>query len=80
MPLGIIKKNENKLDEMCFIMDEIHEFVPSRTTVTCYSIDDEEIEDGEVQAFIGETFHQILLGGGPINSCSLPWKCSCSLR
>jgi len=44
-------------------MDEIHEFVPSKTTVTCYSIDDEEIEDGEVQAFIGETFHQILLGG-----------------
>ena len=32
---------------MCVIMDEIHELVPAKTTVSCYNIEDEEVEDNE---------------------------------
>ena len=55
---------------MCVIMDEIQEHVPAKTTVSYYNIEDEEVEDNdeEMKAFIGETFHQILLGGDQLTA------------
>lgn len=31
VPLGVICKNENKANEMCDIMDDLHAYVPSHT-------------------------------------------------
>ena len=30
MPLGVSEKNENSVDEMCCIIDQIHNLVPSK--------------------------------------------------
>ena len=55
---------------MCIIMDEIHELVPAKTTISYYNIEDEEVEDNdeEMQAFIEEAFHQILLRGDQLTA------------
>ena len=59
MPLGILQRNENKVEEMCDIMDKIHDYVPSKHVVETFPLfeDDDDVEIDE------EMFHQILLGG-----------------
>lgn len=59
----MIDKNENKVDEMCDIMDELHKLVPSKITQSNYTL-----PDGDVQSFLGETFHQLLLGGDQLTA------------
>ena len=63
VPLGVIDKNENRVDEMCDIMDQLHKLVPCKTTQSNYTL-----PDGEVQSFLGETFHQLLLGGDQLTA------------
>uniref|UniRef100_A0A1X7VIZ7 Uncharacterized protein n=1 Tax=Amphimedon queenslandica TaxID=400682 RepID=A0A1X7VIZ7_AMPQE len=31
VPLGVLLKNENKVDKMCQIMDSVHKYVPTQT-------------------------------------------------
>ena len=48
---------------MCNIMDELHKLVPCKTTQSNYIL-----PDGDVQSFLGETFHQLLLGGDQLTA------------
>lgn len=59
VPLGIIRKNENIVDDMCTIMDQIQTYAPSISkTKQAFS------KDGDVVAEIEDTnFHKILIGG-----------------
>jgi len=59
VPLGVLLRNENKIDEMCDIMDKMHEYVPCKHVVERFLLfdDDDDIEVDE------ENFHQILFGG-----------------
>ena len=63
VPLGIIDKNENRVDEMCHIMDKLHTLVPGKTTVTFFLLPEEENEE-----ILGETFHQLLVGGDQVTA------------
>ena len=57
--LGVLQRNENKLDQMCEIMDKLHDYVPAKQVVETFDIfrDDSPVEMEEY------VFHQILLGG-----------------
>ena len=59
MPLGVLQRNENKMEDMCDIMDKLHEYVPSKPVIESFSLfaDEPDVE------FDDEIFHQILLGG-----------------
>lgn len=61
VPLGILLFNENKVDEMCKILDELHKYVPSMST-------EEEIAlpDGRVFSHNDYKLSQILLGGDQV--------------
>ena len=48
---------------MCDIMDQVHKLVPCKTTQSNY-----RLPDGDVQSFVGETFHQLLLGGDQLTA------------
>ena len=61
--MGIIDKNENRVDEMCHIMDKLHTLVPSKTTMSNFTL-----LDGESETFLGETIHQLLLGGDQLTA------------
>ena len=54
----MLQRNENKLDEMCDVMDKLHEYVPARYVIEEYDL----FEDGLVQ-LDKEAYHQILFGG-----------------
>ena len=56
----MIDKNENRVDEMCSIMDK---FVPCKTTLSNYTL-----PDGDVQSFVSEIFYQLLLGGDQLTA------------
>lgn len=58
MPLGVIQRNENKLDEMCDILDKLHKYVPAADATESYDM----FEDGIIEVE-EEMFHQILFGG-----------------
>lgn len=62
VPLGVLQRNENKVDEMCEIMDEIHKYVPSRHVTALFPLFHEE-DDVE---YDDEVFHKILLGGDQV--------------
>ena len=38
MPLGVLQRNENKLDQMCEIMDKLHEYVPAQQVVETFDV------------------------------------------
>ena len=64
MPLGIILKNENKLEEMVSIMETLQKYVPSKKTTHSVPVpgtsDVEEVEQYH--------FHQILFGGDQLTA------------
>lgn len=50
--------NENKLDEMCIIMEKLHMYVPSTPTTTMI-----RLESGETLEHCDASLHQILFVG-----------------
>ena len=54
--MRVILKNENQLEDMCSIMDSLHDYVPTITTQCTNPITDSE-------TFPVDTFHKILFGG-----------------
>ena len=58
MPLGIILRNENKVDEMSRIMDELHKYVPAKD-IHCQNI----LPNGETDEETTEKLYQVLFGG-----------------
>lgn len=56
MPLGVILKNEQKLEDMVEIMDHLQEYVPMTTTT-------EETEiAGSTVPVVKDSFHCTLIG------------------
>ena len=53
----MIKKCENKVDEMCFILKEIHCYVPTEMITLNLTV-----PTGESKPINSELFYQILLG------------------
>ena len=58
MPLGVVKKCENRVDEMCTILHHIHQYIPSKTTTLNLLL-----PSGDVKNINSELFHRVLLGG-----------------
>jgi len=56
VPLGVLQRNENKVEEMCEIMDKIHDYIPAKHVVESFPLFEDDIEVDE------ELFHEILLG------------------
>lgn len=56
MPLGVFQR---KLDQMCEIMDKLHEYVPVVDVKEFYDL----FDDGCIIEVEEEMFHQILFGG-----------------
>ena len=54
--------NENKLDEVCKIMEELHKYVPSTPTVTTVALCGETLEHRDTNQ------HKILLGGDQLTA------------
>ena len=48
---------------MCHIMDKLHTLVPGKTTITHFSLPEEESEE-----ILSETFHQLLVGGDQVTA------------
>jgi len=63
VPLGVIKKCENKVDEMCFILKELHRYVPTESTTLNL-----KLPTGELKPLDSEVFHRILLGGDQLTA------------
>lgn len=57
VPLGVLLLNENKVDEMCKILDELHKYIPTTTT------EGVTLPDGQVFTHEDYRLIQILLGG-----------------
>ena len=62
--LGVIKKSENKLDEMCSILKELHNYVPAERVTLKLAL-----PTGDAKLLDTENFHRILLGG-PVDCCT----------
>ena len=58
VPLGIILKNENKIDEMTEILTDLHQYVPCVTQEESASL-----STGQVVTKKTEYMHRILIGG-----------------
>ena len=61
VPLGVMMKNENKLDEMCTIMEELHVYVPSAPTTSRI-----HLESGETLEHRDAKLHPILFVGDQV--------------
>ena len=61
MPLGVQLLNENKVNEMCATMKNMHKYVPKTTHQVAYQ--------GESAVFNEEYFHGILFGGYQLTVC-----------
>lgn len=61
VPLGVILKNENLLNEMVEILDELHKYVPMKQTTQEFDLvhQYDEVEHVSVKVY---HFHHILLG------------------
>ena len=59
VPLGVLPKNENKIEDMVCIMDHLHQYVPTLTKQRRVQVspasEEEEIHEHK--------FHKVLLGG-----------------
>ena len=64
MPLGLLLQNENKLDEMCNIMTELHKYVPDKPCQLNF-----ELPDGEIYTTSDNALHPILCGGDQLTAC-----------
>ena len=62
MPLGVQLLNENKTDEMCLIMRNLHKYVPKKSYKVTYHVD-ENVDSTE------ECYHRILFGGDQLTVC-----------
>ena len=62
VPLGVILKNENVLNEMVQILDELHKYVPMKQTVKEFDVvhDDDNVEHITVTV---DHFYHTFLGG-----------------
>lgn len=62
VPLGVILKNENVLNEMVQILDRLHNYVPMTQTEQEFDVvhDDDDVEHLSITV---DHFHHILLGG-----------------
>ena len=58
VPVGVIMLNENKVDEMCKILDELHKYVPAQNICTEIAL-----PDGRMLPHDDYKLLQILLGG-----------------
>ena len=58
MPLGVLLLNENRIDEMCQIIDRLQKFVP-----TILNKEFVVLPDGTVHEYDNIEMHEILLGG-----------------
>lgn len=58
IPLGIILRNENKLDEMTEIMEHLHKYVPFETCAEQF-----QLASGEELTIASNKMHHILIGG-----------------
>ena len=56
MPLGVQLLNENKTDEMCCIMQNLHKYVPTKKYQKTYQLPEDDLVCNE------ECYHRILLG------------------
>ena len=61
LPLGIIMKDENKIDEMVKILDELHQYVPSTEEVRVHHV---TTEDGTHTDYIRDIKYHCLLFAG----------------
>ena len=60
VPLGVLLLNENRVDEMCKILDELHKYVPTTTT------EGVTLPDGQVLTHADYGLIQILFGGDQV--------------
>ena len=60
VPLGIHLLNENKVDEMCMIMNSLHKYVPKAT---------HQITNQDNRPISEEFFHEVLFGGDQLTAC-----------
>ena len=58
VPLGVLLFNENKVDEMCKILDRLHKYVPSTRTAK-----ESILPDGRAFTHSDYKQVQVLLGG-----------------
>ncbi len=58
VPVGVLLFNENKVDEMCKILDELHKYVPAKKTHTEITL-----PDGGTLPHDDYKLYQVLLGG-----------------
>eukprot|EP00731_Ephydatia_muelleri_P026207 Em0018g307a len=63
VPLGVLLKNENKLDEMVEIMDELQKYIPSKTTVQVFDDGNGDVERMEIHHL-----SPIVLGGDQLTT------------
>ena len=66
MPLGVILKNENVLNEMVEILDELHKYVPTKQTTQEFEVVHSE-DNVEHLSLKADHFHHILLGGDQLS-------------
>ena len=59
--MGVIQAGENKLDDMCSILEHLHQYVPLISEVCVFQSDDHN-EVSTTQY----TFHNLVLGGDPL--------------
>ncbi|KAL5510365.1 hypothetical protein EMCRGX_G005898 [Ephydatia muelleri] len=62
VPLGVLLKNENVLDDMVDILDALHKYVPKKTSIQSVDICEESGATRTMDLQIHH-FHHILLGG-----------------
>ncbi len=61
VPIGVLLYNENKVDEMCKILDKLHDYVPSESTQ-----EDITLPDGQTMTHKDYKLVKILLGGDQV--------------
>ena len=61
IPLRIMLKSENNYEDMVDIMTELHQYVPTTTSVTSTTVPGDD-EDSQVE-MVEDTFHTILFSG-----------------
>jgi len=71
VPLGVIKKNENKIDEMCTILSDLHHYIPTETTIFHLPL-----PSGNTKLLQSEIFHRVLLGGDKLTVARARSGCS----
>lgn len=67
MPLGVIKKCENKVDEMCLILKELHKYEQVTLKLA--------LPTGDFKLLNSEVFHRTLLGGDQLTAARTRSSC-----